>query len=320
MLAVLIAACAAPAATPVRIIFDTDMGNDIDDALALAMIHALESRGEIKLLAVTITKDHINAARYIELVNRFYGRDSIPIGIVKDGKTPQDSPMLSKPLSLANYKPSDKYEEAASLLRRVLQKERDRSVVLVQVGFFTNAARLLDTAGGPALVAKKVKSLVMMAGEFPAGPAEFNVRIDIPAAKRVFADWPTPIVTSGFEIGKAILYPARAIDTYFRYAERHPVADSYRAYKSMPYDRPTWDLTAVLHAARPSANYFTLSKAGVIAVDDKGVTTHTASAGGKHRYLILEPSASKRVLDDLISLSSRPPDRLQGVPNKQYEP
>ena len=40
------------------LIFDTDIGNDVDDVLALGMIHALESRGECELLAVTITKDH----------------------------------------------------------------------------------------------------------------------------------------------------------------------------------------------------------------------------------------------------------------------
>jgi hypothetical protein len=39
----------------VRVIFDTDMGNDVDDALALGILHALETRGEAKLLAVTIT-------------------------------------------------------------------------------------------------------------------------------------------------------------------------------------------------------------------------------------------------------------------------
>ena len=33
---------------PVPIIFDTDMGNDIDDALALAMIHTLADRGEAR--------------------------------------------------------------------------------------------------------------------------------------------------------------------------------------------------------------------------------------------------------------------------------
>ena len=41
---------------PVPVIFDTDMGNDIDDALALAMLHAMESSGEAKIVAVTVTK------------------------------------------------------------------------------------------------------------------------------------------------------------------------------------------------------------------------------------------------------------------------
>ena len=44
------------AAEPVRVIFDTDMGNDIDDAVALAMLHSFVSRGEAELLAVTVTK------------------------------------------------------------------------------------------------------------------------------------------------------------------------------------------------------------------------------------------------------------------------
>src|ERR1700751_6045187 len=49
----------AQAAEPVRLIFDTDIGNDIDDALALGLIQALESRSEVQLLAVTITKDNV---------------------------------------------------------------------------------------------------------------------------------------------------------------------------------------------------------------------------------------------------------------------
>src|SRR6476660_4079813 len=85
------------AAEPVRLIFDTDMGNDIDDALALAVIHALESRGEVKLLAVTITKDNPWSAPFVDLVNHFYGRGRIPIGMVKGGKTPQDAPYTKLP-------------------------------------------------------------------------------------------------------------------------------------------------------------------------------------------------------------------------------
>src|ERR1044071_6611116 len=85
-------------ATPVPIIFDTDIGNDIDDALALAMLHAFESRGEARLLAVTITKDNRWAAPYVDVVNTFYGRARIPVGVVKNGKTPEDSRMIRVPV------------------------------------------------------------------------------------------------------------------------------------------------------------------------------------------------------------------------------
>src|ERR1700683_90605 len=66
------------AARPV--IFDTDMGNDIDDALALAMLHALSDRGECELIGVTLTNAHPAAVPYIRMLNRFYGRGDLPVG------------------------------------------------------------------------------------------------------------------------------------------------------------------------------------------------------------------------------------------------
>ena len=79
------------AAPPVSLLFDTDMGNDIDDALALAVIHSLESRGEAKLIGVTLSKDNPWAAVYVDVVNHFYRRPEVPIGMVKQGKTPEES-------------------------------------------------------------------------------------------------------------------------------------------------------------------------------------------------------------------------------------
>jgi hypothetical protein len=47
----ILSACGIGSATAqaIPVIFDTDMGNDIDDALALAMLHAFESRGEVRI-------------------------------------------------------------------------------------------------------------------------------------------------------------------------------------------------------------------------------------------------------------------------------
>ena len=95
----------AKPARPLPVIFDTDIGNDCDDTLALAMLHSLASRGEVDLLAVTITKDNPKAAQYVSALNNFYGRPSIPIGVVKNGKTPAVGKFLPLVDKLENGKP-----------------------------------------------------------------------------------------------------------------------------------------------------------------------------------------------------------------------
>ncbi|MBI5759726.1 MAG: nucleoside hydrolase [Planctomycetales bacterium] len=312
-------------APSVRLIFDTDMGNDIDDALALGVIHALQSRGECRLLAVTLSKDNEFAAPYCDLVNTFNGRGEIPIGVVRNGKTPEDSKYIRLPSTAADdgqpryphdLKSGKDAPEAVSLLRRVLAAQPDGSVVVVVVGFSTNLARLLESKpddnsplSGRELVARKVSLLSMMAGMFSEQglQKEYNVHIDIDAARKVFADWPTPVVTSGFEIGVAIKYPATSIERDFRYVKHHPLREAYELYQKMPYDRETWDLTAVLFAVRPDRNYFGLSSTGTITVDDKQITQFAASATGRHRYLTVNAEQIARVREALVQLASQPP-------------
>ena len=303
---------------PVKLIFDTDIGNDIDDALALAMIHNLADRGEVDLLAVTVCKDNPWAAVYVDVVDRFYGRPDIPIGAVRDGKTPEDGYVRT----VAERKVDGKFvyprklksgadaPEAVSLLRRVLAAQPDGSVVVVSVGFMTNLARLLDSPADKDLVKRKVRLYVMMAGAFGPSPApEYNVHVDAESARRVFEQWPTPIVASGFEVGEAILYPAESIERDYSYVANHPIAEAYRVYAKMPYDRPTWDLTAVLYAVRPDRGYFGLSEPGRISLDEKNVTRFAPEPGRLHRYLTVNPEQSARVREAQIWMASAPPTR-----------
>jgi hypothetical protein len=97
---------------PISLIFDTDIGNDVDDVLALGVIHALMSRGECELLAVTVTKDEHLSAPFVDAINTFYGRGNIPIGVVKNGRTPEPS----KFTGLAEEKDGDRLRYPHKLL------------------------------------------------------------------------------------------------------------------------------------------------------------------------------------------------------------
>jgi len=196
--------------------------------------------------------------------------------------------------------------EAVALLRRLLASEKDASVVVVQVGFSTNLARLLDDPADVELVRRKVKLLSVMAGNFAQAKPEFNVEKDTASARKLFDRWPGEIVVSGFEIGEAMRFPAAAIEKDFAWAADHPVAEAYRNYMKMPYDRQTWDLTAALYAVRPDGGYFGLSPRGKITADDKGLTHFQADPAGRHRYLVLAEGQRPRTLECMILLASQP--------------
>ncbi|MGL6197253.1 MAG: nucleoside hydrolase [Thermoguttaceae bacterium] len=320
---------AAQGSEPVHVIFDTDIGNDVDDVMALAVLHALANRGECKIIGVTITKDHPYAAPMTDAINTFYNKPNIPIGTVRDGATKEEGAYNKKVVMTMNenqlpafphdVEPKTAMPEAVSLLRKLLAAEKDNSVVIVQVGFSTNLARLLETKpdaisdlSGQDLVKKKVKMLSIMAGIFDGVPGakyghvEYNIENDLPAAKNLFVNWPTEMVVSGFEIGDGIQYPSISMKNDFNYVKYHPVKEAYMHYRGLDNDQPTFDLTSALYAVRPDRGYFDLSEAGTVVLDEKGNTTFQPDANGKHRYMKVSPSQIARVREALTLLVSEP--------------
>jgi len=317
----------ACAAAPVPIIFDTDMGNDIDDMMALALIHALETRGHCRLIAVTSTKDHPLSIPLCDAVNTFYGK-RVPLGAVRDGVTRDEGKYLGlvremddgKPRYPHTVKSGEAVPDAVSVLRKVLAAEADGSVVIVQVGFSTNLARLLGSQGDDAsplngvdLVKAKVKMLSVMAGYFKnvSGDEkphrEYNVVEDIPSAKKLVEACPVPIVFSGYEIGVALGYPAESILCDYNYVPHHIVKEGYIRYEPPPHCRPTWDLTSVLYAVFPDRGYFGVSAPHRVVVTDEGITAFTPDAQGLHRFLTVSREQIVRVTEAFVQLCSQPP-------------
>jgi inosine-uridine nucleoside N-ribohydrolase len=319
----------------VRVIFETDMGNDIDDALALDMLYKYADQGKVELLAVNSNKDNDYSVRYIDILNTWYGYPEIPIGKVVNGvDADNDAKNYAQSTweygvdgkqafkgSLPDY---SKVPDATTLYRQVLARQPDSSVTIISVGFSTNIARLLHTGAdefsdlsGKELVARKVKLLSVMAGNFAGKPfAEYNVEKDIKAASTVFAEWPTQIVASPWEVGNSIVYPATSIQNDFNWVAHHPAVVAYESYLPMPYDRPTWDLTSVLYVAEGPDGYFTLSKKGTITVDATGITSFKEDPAGRHQYLKVTPQQAARVKERFIELVSAKPKILQQKPGE----
>ena len=315
---------------PVPIILDTDIGNDVDDALALAVLHAGQARGDCELLGVTLTNPDELAGPFVNVLNTFYGRPGIPIGCTHASLHHEPR----KFVSLAEVRDNGQYRyphtllrngdapEAVQLLRALLGRQPDHSVVLVQIGFFSNLAALLDTPGdtnspltGHELVVQKVRLLSVMAGAFQAignnqHYLEYNVCCDLPASQKLAKEWPTPIVWSGFEIGNTVEYPAASIEHDFGYVPHHPVAEAYSLYLPMPYNRPSWDLTAALYAVHPDRDYYDLSPPGRVTVEADGFTRFTPAEGGRDRFLILKDGQAARLREALVQLASQPPAGL----------
>lgn len=298
-----------------NIIFETDIGNDVDDAMALDMLYKYLDQGKINLLAVTINKDGLAPVEFMDIMNTWYGYPDIPVGMIRNGadcetdainyakavvnlKKEDGTPMFAR--SHGDY---DKYPDAHVLYRKILADMPDNSVTIVSVGFSTNLARLMDTPAdeyspltGKELVAKKVKLLVTMAGHTSdVNFHEYNVFKDPPAAKKVFEEWPTKVVTSPFEVGIAIQYPGSSIENDFGWAENgHPMVEAYKSYLPMPYDRPTWDLTSLLYAVEGDS-FFTMHGPFKMEVTELGGTIFTPDENGDRYYMMVDKAQAEAV-------------------------
>ena len=325
----LVAVSSVYAEGPVKLIFDTDIGNDVDDTLAIAVIHALQNRNECELLAVTITKDNPYAAPMVDILNTFYGRPDIPIGIVKNGVTKENGKYNMQVYNTVDGQGNRVFKtkitpemyaelpDAVTVLRKTLAAQPNGSVVMVQVGFSTNFARLLDTPGddisplnGTELVQKKVKLLSTMAGAFVErlkDHREYNIACDVPSAQKMFAKWPTPIVFSGFEIGETIEHPAQSMQNEYNYVDYHPVKIAYHFYRGLDKGQPTFDLTSVLYAVRPDRGYFAISEPCDVSFSNDARTIFKPNPNAKNRYMSVSPEQIAMVREALSGLCSEPP-------------
>ena len=303
-----------------KIIFDTDIGNDCDDAGALALCHKLCDLGEAELLSVTCCNATPYLAGCVDAINRHYKRQ-VPIGInyekpitcnypegIYKGYNGYDKPLCEKFPN--DYKDSKDVPDTLDVLRRALAEADDNSITFVVTGALSSMARLImsqpddiSTLSGKELVEKKIKRTVVMGGRFfetwpmdVGVTSEYNIRCDIESAKIVCDNWCGELVFSSFEIGNWCV----TLKGFSKNADKNPAAYAYKIYPfANERGRESWDLTAMLYAIRPDAEYWNTSPGGKISVDDQGITSIDTSINANHTYLI--PKMSYTEIRDIIN-------------------
>lgn len=240
------------------VLIDTDLSLWWDDVSALGVANVLHRRGELRLLGVASDVPNAEAVAAIDAVNTWYGNDDVSVAAVAgsgadtfdDGYTGALADRLAHDVSH-----SDDVEGAVDLHRRVLAGEPDGSVTIVAIGAYTNLAGLLASPpdgfsdlDGRALVAAKVRRLVIMDGLFPDGaPPLTNQEIDPAAAEAVVTgDWPTPIAwIDGFVGVQTTVGGALCTEV----AAEHPMRIAYEAlFGCEPPGDGNWDAPALLYA------------------------------------------------------------------------
>jgi purine nucleosidase len=211
-----------------KVLFDTDIGSDIDDAVALAY---LLSQPRCELLGITtVTGEPELRAEMASAICRQAGRDDIPVHAgspqalfirMRQDRAEQAAALGRWPRR-RNFRPGT----AVEFLRRTIRRHPGE-ISLLAVGPLTNIALLfaLDPAV-PALL----KRLVLMCGRFFDQPGgEWNAVGDPHATALVFGAGcqtrPPEHVSFGLDVTRRCVLPAEEVRRRFTAPVLAPVRD-----------------------------------------------------------------------------------------------
>lgn len=301
-----------------RIILDTDLGADCDDAGALAVMHALADKGEVEVVAIGIVNTHPNAVPAAHAINTWYGRGNVPIGTIKrETGFKHDRYLFGIVKDYPHTLTKDTAPDVVKMYRQILANSPDKSLTLVTIGPATNISDLLDSGPddispltGIELVTRKLKFYAAGGngdGKLPHGRPGWNYQMDKPSAKNELAKMPSdfPMIFaggSGYKVEVGECYRNAPADHIIRRA----YVDYFGDRPSMR--RPSWDQLRMLFACRPSARHlWDVSPGGDITYDIEKVEFHWSpepNRGRAYAYVKDLPGMA-RELESLMTYHPR---------------
>jgi purine nucleosidase len=235
-----------------KIIIDTDIGDDVDDAFAVGL--ALASP-ELEILGITTAwGDTRLRARMVDRLLQETGNANIPVaeGIVTQSKTPFSQARW------AQRGPTKSHPAAVDFLLSQI-RARPGEITLVAIAPLTNIGAAIDR--DPAAF-KKLKRVVLMGGSIRKGygdlgylpdrgpQPEYNIYSDVPAAQKLFASG-VPIYMMPLDSTQLKLDEEKRA---LLFAQGTPLTDALTLlYQEWGQQTPTlFDVMAVAYVLDPS--------------------------------------------------------------------
>ncbi len=259
------------------IIFDTDVGSDCDDMMALALLAYGTRQMGTHISAITHSNSAPGGIGCIKAALKSLGMSVPPIGSCTEGVPAYDK--YSSAIAERYGEDDSASDTAVRTMRRALASGYE--MTLLAVGPLTNVAALLDSEGddisperGIELMRERCKCVVVMGGKFNAPVAEWNIKLDVPAARALVQRCPTPIIFLPHESGDGVISGGYLLD-----APDSPVSLSFKLFPGCDRlgGRHSWDPLATAYAIGYK-NIFDITN-GKVEIDECGVTTLTVGRG-----------------------------------------
>ncbi len=269
----------------IKVIFDTDIGSDCDDAGALAVLHKLADDGLIEILATihssrTDTSHNRYGAGALDAINTYYGRPDIRIGVSRETDVGDGEVQYVREVALDQKRyghdilTADQAEDMIDVYVDLMRTHDD--IVIVTVGHPIALWHLLDRGHGP-LIEEKVKSWFAMGMAVLGSPENsldywyrdwnFGANGMRDFVGELLEKWPAPFYLSpagnDIETGNELLA---------KYDEINPVRRSYRVwldwFNPEKNERNSWDQIALIAAAVGEGEWFSFDSSGAMEYRD----------------------------------------------------
>lgn len=205
-----------------KVLLDTDIGSDIDDAVCLAYLLA---NPDCDLLGITtVTGEGEQRAQMASALCLAAGRQ-VPIYI--GAETPllveQRQPAAPQAAALANWRHESGFSrgEAIQFLRQTI-RDHPGEITLLSIGPLTNIALLFKV---DPQIPPNLKGLVMMCGAFEPGRQEWNAMLDPHASAMVYNTRVRVHRSIGLDVTNQVRMPAAAVRRAFQVPLLQPVLD-----------------------------------------------------------------------------------------------